>query len=127
MVLLIAGVSRADSLAVNNGAAMAGSFGLDMSHDNTSKAFVQDNTPNDESIYRYEFLFDPNSISTGISLNWRHTIFWAHSANPRPNIPANDRPLGVNAKVFATRVFLTLRNGGSRYGVRAVMLGNICG
>lgn len=125
MVLVIAGAGYADTLDVVGAAAMEGSFGLRVDHDNTSTAYVQDNSPNDESIYRYEFLFHPNSISDGITLNWRHTIFWAQSANPRPG--NGTCPAGVNAKVYATRVFLTLRQGGQTYGVRAVMMGNICG
>ncbi|MGB5161357.1 MAG: hypothetical protein WBO69_19130 [Thermoanaerobaculia bacterium] len=125
MVLVIAGAGLADTLEVIGAAAMEGSFGLRVNHDNTSTAYVQDNSPNEESIYRYEFLFNPNNISNGITSNWRHTIFWAQSANPRPG--NGICPDGVNAKVFATRVFLTLRQGGQTYGVRAVMMGNICG
>ncbi len=132
-VTMIASIAGADSLAVNDTAAMGGTgtacggsnCGLEVLHDNTSVAYVQDNSPSQENIYRFEFLFNPNDISNGISLNWRHTIFWAQSANPRPG--NGTCPAGVNAKVFATRVFLTLRQGGQRYGVRSVMMGNICG
>ncbi|MGB5390981.1 MAG: hypothetical protein WBP10_12450, partial [Thermoanaerobaculia bacterium] len=63
MVLVIAGAGLADTLEVIGAAAMEGSFGLRVNHDNTSTAYVQDNSPNEESIYRYEFLFNPNNIS----------------------------------------------------------------
>lgn len=90
--LLFAGVAMADSLAVNNAAAMGGTgtacsgsnCGLEVTHDNSSIAYVQDSSPTDEGIYRATFLFNPASITT--SANYRQTIFTAIGDNPNPNV-----------------------------------------
>lgn len=134
---LFAGAAMGDSLSVTSTAAMGGvadqnctgdaqpgPCGLDVAHDNSSTAFVQDDSPQDESIYRYSFLFNPNNISPENG-NWRHTIFWAQSLNTRPG--NGTCPVSAGARIPATRVFLTLRNGGTRYGVRAVAFANVCG
>lgn len=134
---MTAAVASADSITVTNTAAMGssggtacggGPCGMQLFHDNSTVAFVQDNTPEAESQYRFEFLFNPNDISPENG-NWRHTIFWAQSNNTRPG--NGICPVNPAAKIPAFRVFATFRLdggvGGARYGVRAVMFGNICG
>jgi hypothetical protein len=65
--LLIAGsLPAANQLQVNSAAAMNGSnFGLEVVVDGTtSKAFVQDDSPNGEKIYRFSFYLDTNAVAT---------------------------------------------------------------
>ena len=64
LLCLTAGAATAqNSIAVNNAAALNGTnFGLELSFDgSTSTAFVRDDSPNAESIYRASFWIDPNS------------------------------------------------------------------
>jgi hypothetical protein len=127
MVMIAASFGFADTLEVLGSpdiTPMEGTYSLVVHHDNTSTAYVVDQTPADESIYRFEFLFNPNDISPGTA-NWRHTIFWAQSLNTRPG--NGTCPTNPAAKIPAYRLFLTLRDGGTLYGVRAVLFGNICG
>ncbi len=70
-VCMVASIAGADSLTVNSAAAMGGTgtacgggnCGLDVTHDNTSAAYVRDDSPTAETIYRFEFLFDRHAIS----------------------------------------------------------------
>jgi len=130
VLFLVAGAVAADSLTVNNAAAMGGSgtacggsnCGLDVFHDNTSVAFVETNTPTDEQVYRASFLFNPNSISPGANL--RQPIFYGLDNNPNPGA-------GVcGATTFQTnfRCFFYLTGGvGQNYNVQCFARGNLCG
>ncbi|MEM6457237.1 MAG: hypothetical protein AAF772_19265 [Acidobacteriota bacterium] len=70
---LFTGSAFGASLAVNNTAAMGssggtacagGECGLEVTFDgNTSPAFVRDDTPDNEALYRAEFWFNPNNIT----------------------------------------------------------------
>jgi len=126
---IAAGPAMADSLSVNGTAAMGGtSFGLEVLHDNSSLAYVQDDTPADESIYRFEYMFDPNNIPSTGSTDWTMTLFGAMGVNPRPNNGANPCPLNANIMVFPMRVTLIATGAGSDIPVvRATMMSNICG
>lgn len=124
-VLVLAAGAWADSLAVNGSAAMEGSFGLDVTHDNSSRAYVQDNTPAGETIYRASFLFDPNMISPENG-NWRQTIFLTLGPNPNPGVGAC--PADPALFQSGLRVFLFLTGGnGQNYSVQTWGRGNQCG
>lgn len=130
ILVLVSGVVAADSLTVNNTAAMGGTgtncggsnCGLDVFHDNTDSAYVQDSTPGDETTYRASFLFNPNGISPGSNL--RQPIFYGLDNNPNPGA-------GVcGAATFQTnyRCFLYLTGGiGQNYSVQCFARGNLCG
>ena len=68
---LAATPAMADTLNVNAAAAMGGTnFGLEVLHDNTSPAYVQDDTPSGESVYRFSFLYNPRDIGSTGSNGW---------------------------------------------------------
>ena len=63
LALLLASASFASTMAVNASAALAGSFGLEITTDgNTDSVFVQDDTPDGETTYRASFLLNPNDL-----------------------------------------------------------------
>ena len=124
-VIALVNPVSADSLIVNNAAAMSGSYGLQVSHDNTSLSYVQDNTPQNEDIYRFEFLFNVASM-TGQTINFRQEIFRAISSNPNPGVgscPANPAtPIGN------IRVWLYQTGGsGVNPNIQLWVKGNQCG
>lgn len=126
--LLFASTAGADSLDVNGTAALGGSFGLELLHDNTSPAYVQDDSPNGEQFYRFEFLYNPNFIGPTGSGAWRMTIFAAMGANPRPDNAANPCPLNPNIPVFPARIFAAFDGPGvSVPGLRMTLMSNQCG
>ena len=98
-VFMFTGPAWANAIAVNNAAAMGSSngtacggsdCGMDVTHDNASMAFVQDNSPNNETVYRAEFLFNPVAVSA--TVNFRQPIFTALARVPNPGAglcPAN--------------------------------------
>lgn len=90
-VLALAGSAAADSLSVTPAAAMGGTnYGLEVYHDNTDQAYVQDDTPDGEVVYRFTFLY--NTSASGASSNFRQAIFRAWGPNPNPGAglcPAN--------------------------------------
>jgi hypothetical protein len=62
-LLIGAGSAHAAGLAVNGAAALQGSYGLEIVMDGTNaKAYVEDQTPADESIYRISFLINMNDL-----------------------------------------------------------------
>ncbi len=63
-LLLAPPLADAASLAVTAGAALEGNFGMAITHDGTAQqAWVQDNTPDSESTYNYEFRYSFNDVS----------------------------------------------------------------
>jgi hypothetical protein len=56
-------VTNSGNLSVSPGAALAGSFGLQATFNNTTAMYVRDDSPNAEPRYRARFYFDPNSIT----------------------------------------------------------------
>ncbi|MEM8933237.1 MAG: hypothetical protein AAGE94_18760 [Acidobacteriota bacterium] len=126
---LISGVAVADSLSVQAGAAMGGTnFGLEVLHDNTSIAYVQDDSPNAERTYRAEFLFAVPSLTKSPGVGFRQTIFTAIGSNPRPGVGLcsptaafieaircfhwNRSPTGVELQCFSRGDFCGERNSG---------------
>jgi len=126
---MVAVGASADSLDVNGTAAMNGTnFGLEVLHDNSSAAYVQDDTPAGETIYRFEFLYNPTDIAATGSNDWIMTIFGAMGTNPRPDNPANPCPLAGHIPVFPARImaFATGPNNATP-GVRMTAMTNFCG
>jgi hypothetical protein len=121
LALALSSAAFADSLSVTGGAAMDGSFGLNVAHDNSSVAYVQDDTPTAETIYRGSFQYNPNNISPGNG-NWRQTIFAGFG--PKPATPGC---AAFGATVTSFRIFLFMTNGGTTYNVQAYVRGMQCG
>lgn len=124
------GFAMADSLTVNNAAAMGGSgtacsggpCGLEVYHDNSDVAYVQDDSPDGESIYRATWLMDIASVNT--AQNFRQTIFQTFSPNPQPGVG----DCGTGAWTSAFRVFWYQTGGiGQNPSVQAFVRGNQCG
>lgn len=80
-VMLVAGTSAASSIAVTGAAAIEGSYGLAVTMDGVSdNAFVQDETPNNETVYRATFKFHRNTLAFAGAPNTAassHAIFKA--------------------------------------------------
>ncbi len=80
VALAIAPILHAASLSVNGGAALEGSFGLEVLMNDTSSAYVMDDSPVNETVYRAEFLLDLNdlnfSASSGPSSNHSILKLW---------------------------------------------------
>ncbi len=75
---VLASTAGAASLDVNAGAALNGTnYGLVIMDGTTTAAFVKDDTPAGETVYRVQFWFDVNtwdrSIRTGFSSTVRRT------------------------------------------------------
>jgi hypothetical protein len=130
ILLAVTGAAFADTLAVNNTAAMGGSgtacggsnCGLEVTHDNSSVAYVEDLTPDNESIYRFNFLFNPASTTTSAQV--RQTIFNVITANPNPN----NGDCSGGAFVSAMRGFYYRTGpGGINGSVLVYINGNLCG
>ena len=128
--LLCAGAAMADTLAVNNTAAMGGTgtacggsnCGLEITHDNADTAFVQDDSPAAESIYRATFLYNPASITT--TANYRQTIFNAVGDNPNPG--GGVCPGGAFVSSFRCFGYQT-GGAGQNSSVQCFVRGNQCG
>lgn len=124
---LLTGMAYADSLQANATAAMEGSYGLEVLHNNTSPAaYVQDNLPNSEKLYRGEFLFNPNNISPEVSGgNFRQAIFQAIGTNPRPG--EGDCPTGPVFTDTFRIWFYAVGGNGQVYTLQAWGRGDLCG
>ena len=126
---IAAGPAMADSLSVNGTAAMGGtSFGLEVMHDNSSVAYVQDDTPTGETIYRFSFMYNPTTLgSSGNGTPWAMTIFGAMGTNPRP-ASATSCPQAAHIPVFPARIFARYGGPGLTIpGVRMTVMTNFCG
>lgn len=130
VLMAVAGFGYADDLEVLGSPTITpleGDFTMVVNHDNTSAAYVQDNSPDGETIYRYEFLFHPNQISPENG-NWRQGIFAVNGDNPRPNNASNACPNSETVKVPVVRVFFwTYGGSGQLYSVKAIAMSNQCG
>lgn len=119
----------ADSTDVNENAALGGSgtacngsnCGLEVLHDATTGAFVQDNTPDNETTYRAEFLIDPNSLGAG-GASFRIPIFNVVGPNPNPGVGN----CGASTFKQAASVVL-IHTGGGNYSLQILGNGNQCG
>lgn len=118
----------ADTVGVDAGAAIEGSFGARFTHDNSSIAYVQDNTPSGETVFRFEFLFAVDSLSfSGAPANFRQTIFAAFGPNPM-NGGGIGACLTPNAFIEVIRVFVYHAGGSGQVPfVTAFAQGNFCG
>ncbi len=74
-------------LAVDESAAMQGSYGLKAVLDDNTAIYTIDDTPTAETHYRARFYFDPNSTSMGS--NNAHFIFVAYSGASTENVRLN--------------------------------------
>lgn len=128
-VLFSAGSVLAHSLAVVGNATppapLAGSNSLQITYDDTTQlAFVQDDTPNGETVYRGSFLINPDEID--LQNPSRILLFEAFgpttAANTcQPSCPAFWPVISIYlAKVFPTVV-------GGQYGVQGWLWGNLGG
>lgn len=130
--LTLAGLASADSLSVTNAAAMGGSgtacgggnCGLEVFHDNSDAAYVQDNTPDNEAIYRFEFMFDPNGVPDTATGGFRQEIFRGTGINPRPGV-GQCHP--TNAFADGLKVFLFRNGSNGNTSVSSWVYGNQCG
>jgi len=84
--------SGTGKLEVNSDAALEGACGLEIMMDGTTtNRFVADQSPNDETVYRASFLFNPNdfAFNGGTSAANRHLIFSAAAwSSNNPQEPA---------------------------------------
>jgi hypothetical protein len=102
-------------------------YGLEVLHDNTSAAYVQDDTPNGETVYRFSFLYNPRDLGSTGSAPWAMTIFGAMGNNPRP-ASASACPQAAHIPVFPARVFARYGGPGQTIpGVRLTVMTNFCG
>jgi hypothetical protein len=129
-MLMIAGSAFANTLTVNNAAAMGGTgtacsggnCGLQVNHNNSSTAFVEDRTPTSETVYRAEFLYRVRSMTT--TQNLRQPIFQALSNNPNPAAPN----CGAGTFASAFRCFQYQTGGvGQNANFQCFNHGNACG
>ncbi len=73
--VLLAAPGAADTLSVTHAAAMGGtSWGMQVFHDNTTSAFVQDDTPTGEKSYRATFLLEVGTVTVPSHLNFRQAL-----------------------------------------------------
>lgn len=133
MSLFVAAPSAADSWAVTAAAAMGGGgtmcgggpCGLEISHNNmTTPAYVEDRSPNDETVYRAEFLFDAKTVST--TANYRQPLFNAIARNPDPTGTTGVCPTAQ----FVTAFRLFHQAYGGLGQISSLILwgtGNLCG
>lgn len=136
-LLICAGAALGNSLSVTSAAAMGGvaqnncsgdgmpgPCGLAVFHDNTSRAFVRDDSLTAETLYRASFLFNPNNLSQNLG-GFRQVILDVRGDNP--NVGVGNCPATPGITV-AIRVWLRLENfDGSIYRLQAEGRGNQCG
>ncbi|MCH9648905.1 MAG: M4 family metallopeptidase, partial [Deltaproteobacteria bacterium] len=72
------GTTGSGSLLTSIGASLVGTYGLSAKISGTGKAYVRDDSPNDETRYRARFHFDPTSLTMG-SFD-AHSIFNAYDS-----------------------------------------------
>lgn len=90
VLALVAGSASASSLAVNGAAALEGTYGLAVTVDNTGvNAYVEDETPDGETIYRASFLVDVNDTFTlaTATTNGNNFITVGQTLSPNPQAP----------------------------------------
>jgi|GEM_PF-2633170 len=126
LVLGFAGLASADSLTVTAAAALGGTnYGLEVYHDNTDRAYVQDDTPDSETVYRATFLFNLASV-TGLSTNMRQVLFQTYGPNPNPGVGVC--PADPAAQIGSLRLWLFQTGGnGSVSNLQLWGRGNQCG
>ncbi len=128
LVIGLAGIASADTLAVTPTAAMGGTtYGLEIIHTNSDTAYVQDNTPASETIYRFTYLFNLASHS-GSTWNYRQSLFRAIGRNPFPGAPSGLCPTDPAATIGTVQVWLYMKGGsGNVPFIQGYVRGNQCG
>jgi len=125
LVLGLAGLASADSLTVTPAAAMGGTnYGLEVYHDNTDRAYVQDDTPDSETTYRATFLINVGTVS-GATTNFRQSLFRALGPNPNPGVGAC--PVDPAAQQSFIQLWLFQVYGGTQSSLQVFGRGNQCG
>lgn len=77
--------SLRNNLSVNSGAAMVGAFGLEVVLDgSTNAAFVQDSSPENETVYRASFRINPNTLQLPVGAQVE--VFAALQGKKKPQI-----------------------------------------
>ncbi len=92
VLALVAGSASASSLAVTGAAALEGTYGLAVTVDNTgTAAYVEDATPDGETIYRAKFLVDLNNTFSQATATTNGnnfiTVAQALGTNPQGGTP----------------------------------------
>ncbi len=116
MCLAVSNGMAANSIAVTGEAAREGSFGLAATLDgSTNPAYVQDNSPDSETIYRASFITNRNDIDMVTAAN--HIIFLARQENDgTPDTSTIKLTMGRfgNGNYFC-RAFVMQDNGSFRF------------
>jgi YD repeat-containing protein len=87
-----ASVTDGGDLSATAGAALHGSYGLNVKIDDNTSLYVQDDTPDNETRYRARFRFDPNSIAMGGTD--QHQLFWGYTGASTDVVPVVFRCTG---------------------------------
>ena len=126
---VVPGGGSGHSLIVNNEAAMEGNFGLEVTYASQGSggvAYVEDDTPGGQSVYRGSFLLNPNDID--LTIPSRIIIFQALSPTPtscRPDVSSACNLTSYPAfALYMVRLFPPLGLG---YGVQGWVWGNLGG
>ena len=133
ILVTVGGLALADSLSVTSTAAMGGvanaqcsgdgqpgPCGLEVFHDNSSRAFVEDTSPDQETIYRASFLFNPNELGQGLASGFRNPIFYGMN-NRQPSMDCSSRTFTEGIKFFVWR------RPGDVWQLQGSLQGNQCG
>lgn len=115
-IVLLVGVpaALAGTTDVNGDAAKTGNYGMEISVDcsggcSGEKAFVQDETPDAEGVYRASFWFNPNDLN--LPDGEQHTIFEAKSFNNKD---------GTNESIRAFRIVIRKQKKGTSFRLRGM-------
>ena len=122
-VLVIAtGASANNSISVETYAAMSGTtYGLEAVADGTAtNAYVQDDSPADETVYRAQFMFDPNSMT--MDVGGRHIIFSSTANSTNGNKAAITLQMKYGAGGYAVRAMSQVTAGDQREKTADVLL-----
>jgi hypothetical protein len=109
-------IFAATSLAVTPNAAIEGNYGLEITFDgSTTNAYVQDDTPTDESVYRVIFWIDRSgNVSPGVAMdNCGGTCVNSHGA-----FLAREDTAGTAYRVLFRRTAADDGGGNPRYTLR---------
>jgi cysteine-rich repeat protein len=83
------GAAGSGELTVTRAAALAGSFGMQCSVNDTQALFAQNDSPENEGRYRARFYFDPNGFDPGEALEkFRTRVFIAFEEGPARRLMA---------------------------------------
>ncbi|MEO1086978.1 MAG: hypothetical protein AAFY88_22310 [Acidobacteriota bacterium] len=124
---VLAPCAMANSLQVTDAAPlMEGNFYLSVDHiGGSSLAYVQDLTPDDEPVFRGEFLYRFRDLAfpNNNQANFRQVIYVAFGLNPNPNVgECSGLMFAESFRIFHTQTF-----GGQVSGLQAWGRGRQCG